>query len=316
MKKFLKKIIVVSIVILGATTLTFSQKKANKPSIMVVPTDAWCVLNKYVIELDNQGTKTIIPNYKQALQQSLVDNTGLTQVIGKIDELMVAREFPPIVLEEQIKILEKKAAKKSMSGASTNPISQLKKVAKADIWLYIEWIINTIGPKKSVTFKLEGVDAYTGKPVGGASGTGNELIGATLPVMLETAVLSHIDNFNNQLQAHFDDLFANGREVTLAIEKLESFSGNLSTEFGGQALSRQIKDWMKKNTVNGKFNQADADDDGMEFNQVRIPLFDKDNNPTDTQTWAEGLQDYLKTIGVTSTRVEMDGLGSATIIIK
>ena len=183
--------------------------------------------------------------------------------------------------------------------------------------MYLEYEVKSIGPKKMVTFSLEGKDAYSGKSVAGTGKkSGTPSFSAETTVLLEEACLAHIDAFNSQLQMHFEDLFANGREVTLDIITLDSFAGDLETDFGGQALSRQIKKWLQTNTVKGRFSQVDADADGMEFNQVRIPLFDATGNPTDTQTWAEGLQDYLKTLSVVNVSVGMDGLGAAYLTIK
>ena len=51
--------------------------QAKKPTIMVVPSDNWCILNGYFMEFDNQGTKDKIPDYKKALKE----NTDLLSVI-------------------------------------------------------------------------------------------------------------------------------------------------------------------------------------------------------------------------------------------
>ena len=48
--------------------------------------------------------------------------------------------------------------------------------------------------------------------------------------MLETAVLSHIDNFNAQLQTYFDDMSVKGREITVEIPIAENSSYKAHTE--------------------------------------------------------------------------------------
>jgi hypothetical protein len=45
-------------------------ENAKKPTIMVVPSDNWCVQKKYVQTFNNQGTIETLPDYKTALQQS------------------------------------------------------------------------------------------------------------------------------------------------------------------------------------------------------------------------------------------------------
>ena len=51
--------------------------------------------------------------------------------------------------------------------------------------------------------------------------------------MLEEAVVDKMDAFVSQLQKHFDDLMANGREVALEVRVFDNGSGvNLESEFG------------------------------------------------------------------------------------
>ncbi len=305
----------VALLMTGLTTTAFAQ--AKKPTLMVVPSDVWCNKNGYMLEFDNQGTKVKVPDYKRALQE----NSDLVLAISKINELMAERGFPLKNLESSIKTLESENAENAMAGSKTgagvseSPVDKLKKTAKADIWMQMTWTVNQMGPKKSVTFNLQGLDAYTDKQVAGASGTGNELIGAALPVMLETAVLSHIDNFNAQLQKHFDDLFANGREIILRVKKWDSFDGDFESEYGGEELGSQIEKWVSDNTVQHRFNTTDATENMMLFEQVRIPLYDAANKAVDARGWGKGLQKHLKDKYQIDSKLMMKGLGQVSIVV-
>jgi hypothetical protein len=291
--------------------------QAKKPIIMVVPSDNWCITNGFFMEFDNQGSKMKIPDYKRAVQE----NTELTLVMNKLGELMAARGFQLKSLEQTLKSIESEAAENAMTtsktgaGVSESPVDKLKSVAKADIWMQINWKINSFGPKKSVTFDLAGFDAYTDKNVAGASGTGNDLIGAPLPVMLETAVLSHLDNFNGLLQKHFEDMFENGREVTLRIKKFDSFEGDLETEYEGEELGSIIEKWVSDNTVKGRFSTTESSENKMFFEQVRIALMDANGKAQDTRGWAKGLQKFLKEKYQITAKLTMKGLGQAAIVI-
>lgn len=312
----MKKIFVIVTFFINAAMLVHAQ--AKKPTIMVVPSDAWCSERGYMAEFDNQGTHTKVPDYKKAVQE----NADLITVISKINELMATRGFPLKSLESAIKTLESETAENAMltsktsgAGAAESPVDKLKKVAKADIIMQVTWKVNTIGPKHSVTFTLQGLDAYTDKQVAGASGTGNELIGSNLSVMLEAAVLSHIDNFNVQLMNHFDDLFANGREIIVRMKKFDSFAGDFETDYGGQELGDQIENWMKENTVKGRFSTTDATENMMLFEQVRIPLFDASGKAIDARGWAKGLQKFLKDTYKIESKLMTKGLGQASVVI-
>lgn len=308
---------ILTIVTMVILLTEIAMAQAKKPTIMVVPSDAWCIKSGYVLEYDNQGTKVKVSDYKRALQE----NTDLLLVISKINDLMAARGFPLKNLESSIKTLESESAESAMmssksgSSVSESPIDKLKKTAKADIWMQLTWTVNQTGPKKSITFNIQGLDAYTDKQIAGASGTGVPSFTAELPVLLEEAVLSHIDNFNSLLQSGFDDWFKNGREIVLRIKKWDSFDGDLEKEYGGAELGSQIEKWVSENTVQGRFNTSDATENMMLFEQVRIPMIDSNGKALDARGWGKGLQKHLKDTYQVESKLMMKGLGQVTIVI-
>lgn len=315
MNNYKLKYLFTVVMILFLSYPAFSQ--AKKPFIMVVPSDVWCSKNGYMMEFNNQGSVERFPDYKRAFQ----DNSDLLLVISKLNELMIERGFLLENLESSLKKMQSESAEdamltsKSGSDISESPIDKLKKTAKADIWMQITWTINQNGPKKSITFILQGLDAYTDKQVAGASGTGLPSFSAELPVLLEEAVLANLDNFNAQLSSHFDDLFANGREVVFRIKKWDSFDGDLESEYDGEELGVLIENWVFENTVQNRFSTSDATENMMLFKQVRIPLYDSNNRAIDTKKWAGGLQKMLKEKYNITSKVMMKGLGQASLVI-
>lgn len=311
----MKKTIFIFILALGYALSSFSQ--AKKPTIMVVPSDLWCNLNGYVLEFNNQGTKIKVPDYRRAFQE----NADLKNAISKINELMAERGFPLKDLEASLNTLASEAAEDAMltsktgAAVSESPIDKLKKVAKADIWMQLTWTVNQSGPKKSVTFNLQGLDAYTDKQIAGASGTGQPSYASTTSELLGTSVLANLDNFNAQLQKHFEDLFANGREIVFRIKKFESFDGDLEKDYGGKELSSIIEGWVSDNTVQNKFNTSTSTESMMLFEQVRIPIYDANNKAVDARGWAKGLQKMLKDKYQIDSKLMMKGLGQASIVV-
>lgn len=311
-----KLILALSCLCLFGMNVAFGQ--AKKPTIMVVPSDNWCIMNGYFMEFDNQGTKVKIPDYKKALQE----NTDLLSVISKINGMMADRGFPLKNLESAIKTLESESAENAMltskSGAAVaeSPVDKLKKTAKADIIMQLTWKVNTTGPKKSITFVLQGLDAYTDKQIAEAGGTGAPSFSAEVPVLLEEAVLAHLDKFNSSLQAHFDDMFANGREIIIRVKKFDSWDGDLEKDFAGKELGDVIEEWLKNNTVKGRFSTTDATENMMLFEQVRIPLFDEGGKAVDARQFVKGLQKYLSAAPYSIVNKLMTkGLGQAVIVL-
>lgn len=315
MQKLLKQIGLCLFLIFQFTN-AFTQ--AKKPTIMVVPSDGWCIQNGYFTKFNGIDGEEKIPNYQAAFN----DNTDIGLVIAKINELMTERGFPLKNLESALKTMKSEMAEdavltlKSGGDVAESPIDRLKSTAKADIILQIYWKINQQGPKRSISFKLEGLDAYSDKSIAGASGTGQQSFSTELPVLLEEAVLTHIDNFNSQLQAHFADLFENGREITVRIKKDTNWGNDLESEYNGEELSSIIEDWFAKNAVKGRFSTTDATENKMFFEQVRIPLYDANNKAMDARGFCKGLQKFLNSPPYSITNKLMTkGLGGASIVL-
>lgn len=311
----MKRTILLFCAILFTATAAFSQ--AKKPIIMVVPSDVWCNQNGYVIEFDNQGTWETLPDYNVALQ----NDADLLLAISKIGEMMAERGFPLKDLGASLKSLRTDAVEDAVAtsqdgdGIAESPLDKLKKVAKADIIMQLTYKVNHVGPKRSLTFNLQGLDAYTNKQIAAASGTGDATISVEIPVLIEEAVLSHIDSFNDQLQTAFDDLFENGREVSLVCRRWSGSDVDFETEFDGEGLSFLIENWMAENTVQGRFSTSDVTENRMLFEQVRIPMFAANGRAMDTRTWANELRKELKSKYGIDAKLSTKGLGQAIITI-
>ena len=93
--------------------------QAKKPTLMILPSDNWCVQRYFITEFDNQGTKMKVPNYKQAFQE----DAEIGQVISKIGSLMIDRGFPLKDAEQEIKNLEQQSAEDAMTSSTTSGAS-------------------------------------------------------------------------------------------------------------------------------------------------------------------------------------------------
>ena len=287
---------------------------------MVVPADAWCNANGYRTGFTAQGVTTNVPDYKTALQTDM----DLLNVITKIGELMAERQFPLKDLASTIRSIEQSGAEDEMTMSSTSgaslsvsPLDRLLDRAKADIMVEVLWKVNTVGPKNSVTYTLRGLDAYTNKQIAAAQGTGAPSFSAEIPVLLEEAVLANMDNFTSQLQAYFDDLQTNGREVAVDIRVFDNGSGlMLEDEYDGTELQEAIDNWMAENTVSHRYSLSDATENLMKFEQVRIPLYKPNGMPMDTRSFVDSLRKYLKNEPYNLTCKTMTrGLGRAILVI-
>ena len=293
--------------------------QAKKPTLMILPSDNWCEQRYFMTEFDNQGTKQKVPNYKQSFQE----DTEIGQVISKIGSLMIDRGFPLKDAEQELKAIEARSAEDNMtisttsgSSISESPLDKLKNKAKADIVIQIWWKVNKTEQGKSVSFVLEAFDAYTSKRIASSSGTGAPNNTDIVPVLLQNSIIANIDPFTAQLQSHFDDMFNNGREILLTVKRWSSWDKNMETEIDGKEITDYVNEWLQKNTVKGKFSMADATENIIRCDQVRVPLYDANNNAIDARQFAKGLQKYFKATPFNfEVKLMTRGLGEAILVL-
>lgn len=297
--------------------MAFAQGK--NPKIMVVPMDTWCQERGFWNVYENQGEIKGTPNYEQAVQ----DSRELMLVISKINNIMSDRGFPLADLSQSIKNKTRRTARNTLTTSKTSgsslavsALDELNRQAKADIIVEVDFSFNTVGPKHSVTYNLRALDAYTGKQVAGADGTGTPTFTSEIPVLLEEAVVGHMDNFISRLQSHFDDCRENGREVVIEVGVFDNGSGtDLEREYDGYELSEIIENWMAENTVKHQFLTSETTESIMLFENVRIPLLKENGMPQDASGFANELRKFLRTKYGIESKNNLPSLGYAQIII-
>ena len=314
MKKL--RLLIIAICMFASTNVVFGQ--AKKPTLMILPSDNWCEQRYFMTEFDNQGTKQKVPNYKQVFQE----DTEIGQVISKIGSLMIDRGFPLKDAEQELKAIETRAAEDNMTASKTSganqaetPLDILKNKAKADILIQIWWKVTKTEEGTVVSFILEAFDAYTSKRI--ASSTGNGTPGKEIvPVLLEKAILSNIDPFVNQLQGHFDDLLINGREIRLTVRTWDSWEYDLESEFEGEELRDLVYEWIQKNTVAGRFNETNSSESRIDYEQLRIPVYDDKGRALDARQYGRQLVKYLKESPFNfEVKLMTRGLGEAILVL-
>ena len=308
------------ITIILACAAIAADAQIKKPQLMVIPSDVWCITNGYYNEVDNMGTTVKVPNYKQALQE----NMGLKLAIAKLGDLMAERQFPLLSLEQSIKDLEQRRMEDNLTMSKAgnelaeSPLDEVARAAKCDIILELSWEVKDFGPKHSLSYVLEGRDAYTNKTIGAAAGTGTPSLSADVDVLLEEAIVANMDNFNNRLLDHFTEMQTIGREISLDIKVFANNEAgvDLETEFDGDELIDIINDWLQVNTVQGRFTMPYASENVANFTQVRIPVYDERGRAIDANGFAKQLAKTLRKAPYNiPSKVLVKGLGRAVIIL-
>lgn len=300
--------------------------QAKKPTLMVVPSDNFCREHDYTSTFELQGQEKVYPDYRKAFQ----NNDQLRLVITKMGNIMAQRGFPLKDLEQELKNLKNISAEKMMLSSETSgaaiyesPIDRLKRNARADIILDLDFDIKSQGPEKYIVFNLKALDSYTSKQVAGVAGSGEPSTAATADLLLEEAVLSYMDKFNAQLMEHFQNMFEKGREVTITLLIWENAMVDFYTEFTYDGITDELgfllEDWLAENTVKGRFTTATATGNQMKFEQVRIPLYFERRGrerSMDTRRYVNQLRKFLQDEPfMIESRIYQRGLGEAWLIL-
>lgn len=292
--------------------------QTKKPTIMILPSDNWCVQRYFMTTFDNQGTDVKVPNYQQAFQE----DTELGQVISKVGGVLTSLGYSLKDAEQEIKSLSAKQAEDNVTMSKSNgaqlvesPLDILKRHVKSDIIIQLWWKLNREGAGRSASFTLEAFDAYTNKRIATSTGTTKASKDA-VPVLLENAVKEHIKPFDKQMSEWFADQERNGREITLTVRCWDSWDKDLETEYDGEELTDCIQSWLLKNCVGGTFNLSDGTESVAQFEQVRIPLQDERGRAMDARAFATNLRKFLQKepYNITS-KVIIRGLGEAILIL-
>lgn len=275
----MKKILLLVAALFTISATAFGQ--AKKPTIMVVPDDAWFLRNGYVQEFDNMGVKTTVPDYDRAF----LENTEVEVMVSAMADFMAKEGFPIVSLKQELKRLKNESAEMAlMSGkneggmVAETPIERLRRSAKADIILNLDFNIRKIGPRKQIEFNLQAIDAYSSKIISGNQGTSSEVSTTTSnTTVLQESVLSFKDNFIRGLENYFADLFENGREISVTLFRYDTCPIDFQEEFEINGDYYELADiidaWVSERAVEGRYSLESSSANRMRFNQVRIPLY-------------------------------------------
>lgn len=258
----------------------FSQ--AKKPTLMVIPSDSYCDRNGFTqYYTDEAGNRHVISDYTKAFSQA--ESEELRLVISELSKIMAERGFPLKDLEQTLKSIKQTNIERDLLTSSSgsvikeSPIDVIKRTAKADIILDLDFSVKTRGPQKYITFNLRGVDAYSNKVIASASGDGKPSTSATVGILLEEAVINYIDDFNAALQKHFNDMFTNGREIVVILNVWDNADFDFDTEYEYMGETGMLVDiidvWMDDNCVNSRFSRISNTENMIHYEQVRIPLY-------------------------------------------
>lgn len=274
----------------------------DKPSVMFVPSKLWMHEQGYTIKQDVQGIEVLSLDYDKALLQNKDLRGVLTMMNGVISNYgYLVKDFEQSLLNYKNDLSLDKSAH----------------FPEVDIRVEISWEVSVNGPRKKVDCSLRAIDSYTEKQIAELSKSSDWIMGSSISTieLLKEAMLSGMDNFSLNLNAFMEDTYRNGREITLQIATSPDWVSDFESVFNGIELELIIEDWVAKNSMNNKYFINSSTQTKMNFNQLRIPLFNANKEPINTRGWLRMLQQDLKSTYGIPCKIENSSNYKYTLII-
>lgn len=303
---------------LALTVGSFAQS-ADKPELMVEPSDNWFYTNGYFKTVTVNGEQKKVPDWNRAF----TENPDINNVMTTIAQMFIDRGFTVTNVWDEMKALEEENAEEMALEADggdatqSSNYDQLMAQVKPDIKLEINWQVNNIGLQKNLFVNIDGKDTYTNKTIAPMQRQSDNMpAGTGLSLMLKEAVEGGFEQLANNLMTYFTSLAQKGREIRMLVRVTQNSPTNLFSTVGDKRLNAALQDWVRQHSKNGTGAVAPGSTQNkMNFRGIRIPLQDANGVKMDASEWArvEGLEAYLQSLGV---QARVDGRGLGAIVVR
>lgn len=267
--------------------------KIQKPKVMVVPEEAYCINSGYS---KTAADGTTIADYRRAmLDENVLD------VINSFENIMAGYGFELTNLQQTLDELKEDEALSNVLTAKDDGMVQeddldrLSRVAGADIMVKVSPKVSNYGPERMLELRVSSIDCASKKALL-AFGPVAKTSAGSVSMLLRAAVSDNIETFAMGLNKYFEGLKTKGREGTIYIKVADTCPLNLEStvKYKGEEgeLADLIQLWVSENAVGGAFTGGKSSRYSMKLDQVRIPLVGK---AAFGRTKALSMEDFVKT---------------------
>ena len=261
----------------------FSQN-INLPKIMVIPFTKDGEDLRTILD-DDINTRIAIAKVKEGF-----DSRGFTTVdfVGKLKS---AKDNQVFTMDNQTDI---KAKILELSGS--------------DVYIVTETSTKSDVSGSSATIIINGYETATGNSVANKVSNSGKFQTNDIEKLVSRAVEKSMDEFTFMVSDKFNQITKNGRSVLVDFGFSENAVINMTTEIDKTdlALSDLLEDWISKNSFNGSYHIQGTTNQKMIFDEVKIPLKDKNSNNYTSTKFALDIFKYLKSLNL-DVRKEIKG---------
>lgn len=261
--------------------LTRAQETATvQPKIMVVP-----------FTKEGEDIRTV-----------LEEDVNKRIVLTKIKEAFDSRGFTTVDFFGKMKSLSK------VNGLAMDNQSDLKAMiiqqSGADIYVDAEINVLLSGSGNSVKVIITAYDISTGNSLSNKIGESGKFYTDDIGKLASKAIESQADDFLNIMQTKFSDIVLNGRSINVSVGFAQTSQYSMSSEIGneGLTLSDELELWMSENAYKNNYHIQGTTDKQMIFDDVRIPLKDRNGNNYNINKFGLELMKFTRKLGLQISR--------------
>ncbi len=291
-----------------------AQDSQQRASIMVIPSDNLLKELGCLKMIEKQGLDYPLRDY----QKAFIDHADLKFVISGIKETFAEKGYPLEDLEQTLKSIQNEQSLDNLENFDYDGRALALKSARPDIVLDLTYELRDNGMTNQLIFNIEAVDAYTLKGIASASHPGIETTSNNMPKLIQEQVEQNMHNLQDLINKHFQDVAANGREISLRIvsedDAVDDFRRDRSC--GKLPMANWLPKWLKENTVGGYGKRVLNSAKELKFNHIRIPLKDENDYPISASEWSMLLSDAILEQCPNLIAIDYSsGLGEAFLVI-
>lgn len=301
------------------TLFTAKAQEAAMPTIIVFPADSWMNDHGFMNHVMNDGETEYMPRYNDAFVQAREIGT----VIQAIQKVLEERKFEHEDLQNLIRDMKRERAEELANAADGDAsekgaMDELMQQARPDIRVDVDYAVQSVGPRKNISYTLKAVDAYTSEQVSSVEGT-IQMTMDPIDLAMRKAVAGNCDDFCQQMIDYFLDLRDNGRKINIVFRAAKGAGINfLKDEIGndGDTYDEFLYSWVKKHAVRSACKKGRKTGNMVEFKSVRIPFFNADNEPIEAEDWAKGVRKAFRAeTGIKVSKGQGNTLGRVNFLV-
>ena len=315
----MKNTFMICAVLLMIIGSSFAQKPMTPPHVMVVPDLIYCKSHGFTQQFNNNGITEIVPDYERALSE----DPSLHAVLTQIAQLITDRNND-IVIVDIIEAINNAKADRAMAAANAGDESEtvdeaIIRNSEADILVKVQFDMVKNGPQYSVSYVLNGTDAYTSRNFAPVSGLGKPSTSTDPVRLLREAVFENMEAFTAKLLSYYTSMVTKGRMVAFEIKTTSTAGVSMNSKVGEYTLREQIEDFLYDNSVDGNgLERVQSGNTFLRYLGVYIPLqvtMRGRQRKQGAKDVAQKLVNFLESNGVTAD-YKIRGLGKVNIYIK